>query len=240
VSSDIDIQQLVPDLYRVRIPTTRAHLLNSYLWLGPDGITIIDTGWSDSAPLLARAITELGRSTADVERVVLTHFHDDHTGSAAEVVAWSACIVVAGRADSPFIRGSEPGPWPSLTAAEKALDPPMPGTIAPPQPCRIDQEADDGDVLDFAGGAIVVHVGGHTPGSIALHVPRLGVLLTGDLVAESRGRVIVGVFNTDRDQSRRSISRLAATGAAVAGFGHGEAVLSDAAGLLASVRDPLG
>ena len=40
---------------------------------------------------------------------------------------------------------------------------------------------------------------------------RLGVLLTGDLVAESRGNVIVGPFNTDRDQSRRSIGRLAGT-----------------------------
>jgi len=72
-------------------------------------------------------------------------------------------------------------------------------------------------VLDFADAAVVLHVGGHTPGSIALHLPSLGVLLTGDLVAEFRGNVIVGPFNTDRDQSRRSISRLAGTDARIAG-----------------------
>jgi hypothetical protein len=66
-----------------------------------------------------------------------------------------------------------------------------------------------------------------------------GVLLTGDLVAESRGNVIVGPFNTDRDQSRLSIGRLAGTGARIAGFGHGEAVLTDAAQRLAHCTDPL-
>ena len=80
---------------------------------------------------------------------------------------------------------------------------------------------------------------GHTPGSIALHLPRLGVLLTGDLVAESRGNIILGPFNTDRDQSRRSISRLAGTEARITGFGHGEAVLIDAAQQLAHYTDPL-
>ena len=34
----------------------------------------------------------------------------------------------------------------------------MPGTVAPPPPCRVDHEAADGDVLDFADGAVVLHV----------------------------------------------------------------------------------
>lgn len=239
VISDVDIQPLAADLFRVRIPTAMAHSLNCYLWLGPNGVTVVDTGWADSAPVIARALELVGRRTSDVERIVLSHFHDDHVGSAATVAQWSPSTVVAGRADTPFIRGVEPGPWPTLTAAEQALNPPMPGTVAPPPPCRVDHEAADGDVLDFAGGAVVLHVGGHTPGSIALHLPRLGVLLTGDLVAESRGNVIVGPFNTDRDQSRRSIGRLAGTDAHIAGFGHGEAVTIDAARRLARCTDPL-
>lgn len=74
MSTQVDIQQLVPDLYRVRIPTTKAHLLNSYLWLGSDGVTVVDTGWPGSAPILGRALEQLGRGTDDVERVVLSHF----------------------------------------------------------------------------------------------------------------------------------------------------------------------
>ena len=46
----------------------------------------------------------------------------------------------------------------ALTTAEQALNPPVPGTVAPPPPCRVDHEAADGDVLDFADGAVVLHV----------------------------------------------------------------------------------
>ena len=71
--SDADIQALVAGLFRVRIPTAMAHALNCYLWLGPDGVTIVDTGWADSAPVIARALELLGRRTSDVERIVLGH-----------------------------------------------------------------------------------------------------------------------------------------------------------------------
>jgi glyoxylase-like metal-dependent hydrolase (beta-lactamase superfamily II) len=110
VISDADIQPLAADLFRVRIPAATAHALNCYLWLGPDGVTVVDTGWADSAPVIARAVEQLGRRTSDVERIVLSHFHDDHVGSAAAVAQWSPSAVVAGRADMPFIRGAEPGP----------------------------------------------------------------------------------------------------------------------------------
>jgi hypothetical protein len=56
VISDAGIQPLVTDLFRVRIPTAMAHSLNCYLWLGPDGVTVVDTGRADSAPVIARAL----------------------------------------------------------------------------------------------------------------------------------------------------------------------------------------
>ena len=71
----------------------------------------------------------------------------------------------------------------------------------------------DGDVLDFAGGARVIEVPGHTPGSIALYLPDGEAVLTGDAVAEFNGQVILGVFNTDRRPPRRALGTLAATGA---------------------------
>lgn len=146
VISDAGIQPLVTDLFRVRIPTAMAHALNCYLWLGSDGVTVVDTGRADSAPVIARALELPGRRTSDVERIVLSHFRDDHVGSAATVAQWSPSTVVAGRADTPFIRGAEPGPRPVLTAAEQALNPSMPGTVAPPPPCRVDHEAADGSI----------------------------------------------------------------------------------------------
>ncbi|AXE84033.1 Hydroxyacylglutathione hydrolase [Streptomyces sp. Go-475] len=82
----------------------------------------------------------------------------------------------------------------------------------------------------MGGGAHVVHVPGHTHGSIALHLPEHGVLFTGDTVAASPvdGTVIPGVFNLDRDQVLAACARLANLDADVACFGHGDPVTARA------------
>lgn len=231
-----DLLELAPALYRLRIPGGQAHLLNSYLWTEADGVTLIDTGWPDSADLIADALTDLGLRRIHVKRIVLTHFHEDHAGAAAEIAGWSDVQVVAGAADAGYVRGDEPGPLPELTAAERTL---RPDFDAPPHgpACRVDRVVGDGDVLDFAGGARVIGVPGHTPGSIALYLPEADAVLTGDVVAEFNGQVIFGVFNTDRDELAPSVERLAATGARRAGFGHGEPILTDAAACIAQATD---
>jgi glyoxylase-like metal-dependent hydrolase (beta-lactamase superfamily II) len=231
-----DLQQLAPSLYRLRIPGGQAHLLNCYLWLGPDGVTLVDTGWPDSAALIEQALHHLGKDRADLARIVLTHFHEDHVGAAAEITAWSQAEVIAGEDDSPFVTGEGRGPLPVLTDGERALHP---GFEEPPHgpACRVDHAVRDGDVLDFAGGTRVIVVPGHTPGSIALYLPAADAVLTGDAVAEFNGQVILGVFNTDREAAVNSLARLAATGANIAGFGHGEAVLQNAAAQIAAAVD---
>jgi hypothetical protein len=111
--------------------------------------------------------------------------------------------------------------------------------VAPPPPCRVDHEAADGDVLDFAGGAVVLHVGA-TPRAASRCICLACATCSPAISSPSpRGNVIVGPFNTDRDQSRRFIGRLAGTGARIAGFGHGEAVLIGAAQRLAHCTYPL-
>jgi glyoxylase-like metal-dependent hydrolase (beta-lactamase superfamily II) len=238
-----DLLQITPALYRLRVPGEGAHLLNTYLWLEADGTTLVDTGWPDSASLVESALVALGRSRGDVRRIVLTHFHDDHAGSAAEIAAWSGAEVVASVVEAPFIAGTARGPLPRLTPAEAAMHP---GGDEPPHepphgpPCGVDRTVVDDDVLDFAGGARVIAAPGHTPGSIALHLPAADAVLTGDAVAEFHGDVILGAFNVDREQARRSLDRIAATGARIAGFGHGEAVLSDAHVRIRTATDPLG
>ena len=76
-------------------------------------------------------------------------------------------------------------------------------------------------------------VPGHTPGSVAIHLPRHQVLFTGDAAARTPdGRVIVGVFNVDRAQAAVSFRRLSELTVAVACFGHGHPLTHDAAAAL--------
>lgn len=232
-----DLLEIAPALYRLRFPGGQAHLLNSYLWVGSENVALFDTGWVHSAPLIEDALHALGRGRADVGHVVLSHFHEDHAGAAAEIATWPNAIIVAGALEAPVVRGDEPGSLPRLTAAERTIhtEPSKP----PRAPiCRVDVEAAGGDVLPIAGEARVLHTSGHTPGSIALHLPQLDVVLTGDTVAEFNGAIVLGVFNVDRAQTRRSALDIAATGAKIAGFGHGEAIVENASTRIEHAEDP--
>lgn len=212
----MDVIEVLPSLRMLRFPVGAA-----YLWQDGNELTLIDTGTADCAAELEGALD------GELRRIVLTHWHEDHTGSAAELADRHGAEVVAHRWEAPVIRGEEVGVPPVLEQFEvpiRAALPPLP----PAPPCRVDQEVEDGDVLAFGGGAVVVAVPGHTDGSIALHLPGPKVLFTGDAVANV-GRTMLGVFNTDRARAVKSLHRLAGLDVETVVFGHGEPIVSSAA-----------
>jgi glyoxylase-like metal-dependent hydrolase (beta-lactamase superfamily II) len=235
------VQQLAPDLFHVRLPSGRSHLLNCYLWRGDDGVTVVDTGWPGWAPHIEAALHQIDAGRGDVSRIILTHGHVDHIGSAAEIASWSGAEVLAGPGDANIVRSGEAAPQPRLTEAELALaGPNIAGQVAPSPACRVDREVGDGDHLGSAGEITVLHGPGHTDGSIALHWADLGVLLTGDTLAESQGKVILGPFNLDREAAKASAERMSSLGADIVGFGHGDPVRGEGERRLREFSDPLG
>jgi glyoxylase-like metal-dependent hydrolase (beta-lactamase superfamily II) len=229
----MDVIEVLPELRLLRFPVGQA-----YLWGDGDELTLIDAGAAGSSASIVRAITESGRHPADVRHIVLTHFHEDHAGEAGEFAALSGASVLAHRLDAGVVRGEVPGPPPVFEDWERPIHAEV-SRLLPPRPiepaCPNDiTELSDGDVLGFGGGAHVVHVPGHTDGSIALHLPAHGVLLTGDAVAASPvdGQVMLGVFNLDREQAVTSFRRLAELDADVACFGHGDPVIGQASAAL--------
>jgi glyoxylase-like metal-dependent hydrolase (beta-lactamase superfamily II) len=221
--------KLLPQLYMLNFPVGHA-----YLWKGPSDLTLIDTSVPGSAPLIAEAIDDLGYARSDVRRLLLTHSHEDHAGSAAEIAAWGDVVVYAHRADAPVIRGETAGLPPKLAAWEQLLYDQVQTQLpaGPPEPVRVDHELDDGDTIDLGGGmdAVAIAVPGHTPGSVAFHLPQPRVLFTGDTVARTPdGQLILGVFNVDPAQAAISFQRQADLDVEVACFGHGEPVTKNAA-----------
>jgi glyoxylase-like metal-dependent hydrolase (beta-lactamase superfamily II) len=228
----MDVIELLPRLHLLRFPVGQA-----YLWRDGEELTLVDAGPAGSGAPIADLVVGSGR----LRRIVLTHFHEDHAGGAGELAALTGADVVAHGLDAPFVRGEVTGPppvfedWERPIHAEAAKLLPQGEYVRPAEVT----ELSDGAVLDFGGGAHVVHVPGHTHGSIALHLPRHGVLFTGDAVAASPadGSVMLGVFNLDRDQAVASFHRLAALEADVACFGHGDPVVGHASEALHGSAD---
>lgn len=221
----MDRVELLTDLHLLK-----AEVGHAYLWRDPDGLTLIDTGLAGSQDDIAATIMELGARTSDLRRVVLTHFHEDHAGSAAAIAGWGEVSILAHWADAPIIRGEMPGPPPVLTDWERPIyDRVHSAGLPPAPPVHVDRELNEGDVVEFGGGARIISIPGHTDGSIAIHLPEHGVLFTGDAVANVAGTIMLGVFNLDRERAAASFRRLAALDADVACFGHGDPIVGGAA-----------
>jgi len=192
-----------------------------YVWRDEDSVTLIDTGAPGSGAEILSAVP-------GVDRIVVTHGHVDHTGSAAELHEATGAPVLAGAGDADAIRTGATLPpavfedWEVPIYQQVSVG--LPDT-APPVP--VDRDLVDGDMLDFGGGAEILAIPGHTEGSIAIHLPRHGVLFTGDTIANV-GSVMLGTFNQDRGQTVSSFRRLAALDIATACFGHGEPIAAGA------------
>ena len=202
-----------------------------YVWRDGDAATLIDTAPGSGV--------EIAAAVPGVDRIVLTHGHVDHCGSAAELHGLTGAPVLAGAGDAAAISSGTSLPPPVFEEWEVPIygrvSAGLPD-VAPPAP--VDQELRDGDVLDFGGGAEILAVPGHTEGSIAIHLPRQGVLFTGDTIANV-GTVMLGTFNQDRVRTIESFRRLAALDVETVCFGHGGPIASGAGDRIREVAQRL-
>ena len=217
--------------------TPNVHLIpnmrgaNTYLLLGATA-TLVDTGMPGSADTILGYMEELALSASDLSRIVITHHHLDHVGSLAALKSRTSAQVVAHPGDAGLISGEQappPASSPIMRLLFRLVTPFMPA----PEPVPVDLAVRDGDRLDLGdplGSATVVHVPGHTPGSIALHLPSRRLLICGDTIDHRRGRLgpPPKPFTEDMDQALASIRLMAGLECDVLCPGHGAPIVSGA------------
>ncbi len=160
-------------------------LVNSYLVEDGGAITIVDAGMSGQYADLEHELAAMGRTKADVRAIVLTHGDTDHVGYANRLHLETGIPVYVHAADAARARGEvkkpssgwgpmKPGPFLGFMAYGLRKG----GLRTKPV---TDLATIDGDAtLDLPGSPHVIPLPGHTPGSIAVHVPSIGALFLGD------------------------------------------------------------
>ena len=211
--------RITPEVHAVRLRGANAFLIVE------DRLNLIDAGLPGSRRALNHYVSTIGRSLAQLDRIVCTHGHPDHVGGARELAA-DGVDVLLHPDDAEAIRAGfgDVLRSPSRARLFAAL------SRSPPASMPLV----DGQVLPLLGGLEVVHTPGHTPGSVCLYARRDGLLFTGDVLEVRRGRVTYAspIFSADVRAARRSVQRLAALDVETIIFSHFPPWRDDAATVL--------
>ena len=226
-------QQVAPGIYRVE-----SHgVVNWYLVEDAGRLAAIDAGLPPDWDAFTRVARSLGRAPEDLDAVVLTHAHVDHTGFAEQARTEAGATVYLPSGDQELaahqLRGMKPerNPVPYLLRHSDARSLyaaiVRSGALRSP-PIREFETYSDGETLEAVPGKpVAVATPGHTNGHTALMLGDVlfsgDALVTRDPYTGSTGpRLIALAATTDAEGARASLDRIAATGAETLLPGHGE------------------
>jgi len=170
---------------------------------GRDRDLVIDTGMGIK-PLKA----ELVRMTDRPLTAISTHAHFDHMGGAHEFDTRLGHRCEADIHAAPDARNSVYDGYLVAEAFERLSPEEFDISTYSVTPAPLTGYLDDGDVIDLGNRAFqVLHVPGHSPGSIALYEKETGILFSGDTLYND-DYLLDNLFHSDKDRFRESLSRV--------------------------------
>ena len=219
------MKQITDHLYQISMGGVNAFIIDD-----KGELTLVDTGFKGSTGKIFAAIMKGGKDPQNIKRIILTHSHPDHSGSAAEISGQLKVPVIMHGIDAELV---EQG----IAGRGKILSPGILNYILyalfikngknETPAVKISERLKDGDVLPIAGGIKVLHTPGHSLGHIVLLLQQDNVLICGDICSNMMGLDYSTVYE-DRALGVKSVLKVAALGFDKAVFGHGNALVGGA------------
>jgi glyoxylase-like metal-dependent hydrolase (beta-lactamase superfamily II) len=160
--------EILPGIHQVEgVDPSPDFTTHVYLVREPTGgYTLIDTGVPGSEGAIVAYLKKIGSSPKEVSTILITHLHNDHTGSLKRLKGLTNAKVYAHWLEAAWIAGR----------------PKYDGPGSPPSsPMEVDVRIKDGDPIPVAGGLVAYHTPGHTPGHTAYYSPARKLVFSGDL-----------------------------------------------------------
>jgi glyoxylase-like metal-dependent hydrolase (beta-lactamase superfamily II) len=171
-------------IHRIPLPMPNDGLkaVNVYAIENGDGVALLDTGWDHPAAVAAleAGLAQIGASIADLNQIIVTHFHADHYALAGPLRERSGAPVLFPEEGLPGVRVAlEPETERRAHAARQremalhgagGLEDPLPKAHDEFSHFRFaipDRMLRDGDVIELADRPLqVISVPGHTQGHV--------------------------------------------------------------------------
>ena len=206
---------------------------NVYLLVEDHGLTLIDAALPGSGGRILQYIKGLGRDPSELQYMVLTHSHPDHTGAIPALLKHSSMKVLVHSGDAKWvIPGS---PW--LFFRGQIIS--VPWDIPFVRKIHVNQLVADGYTIPIMGGLQVIHTPGHTPGSISLYLEDRGILFPGDVFISDGKRFTrpIPFPGFDRKSYWESLERLVDIQFDIACVGHGSPIVGGAGKMVSQMME---
>jgi glyoxylase-like metal-dependent hydrolase (beta-lactamase superfamily II) len=205
---------------------------NVFLDFYMDKIVVIDTGLPGNSKKNLGYIEKLGYKPTDVTTIVLTHHHIDHVGNLKKIREATNAKVAAHELDASIIAGEKAAPK-TKSLLVKALS-----AIVKPSPVKPDIILKDNDKIE---GLLVIHLPGHTEGSIALLDVERKVMFVGDALrfVDDKIQLSPEHYTLDPVKAKESVGKIASFDFDVLVGGHGQTLMPQASQKIKSFYETL-
>jgi len=192
---------------------------------GTGDLSIIDAGLMGKGRYKIDSIVKEGIKLSDIKRVIMTHTHLDHIGCLAEIMKQipHAELWVHKSEAEPLEQGDEKTVWgmdmfQSMCQTQYGI---KPGAFK----FKVDRKLEGGETLNIGDMAWeVLHIPGHSLGSIGLYYRPEKILIPGDVVYADYAIGRFDLYGASGAQHRESLLSLAELDVAILLPGHNSIV----------------